>query len=98
MDAAMKMYLDADMVYDELQGLRRCNAQQDVWAEGWDDAISALEIELENMPSADVRPVMHGEWRSGAFGGIVCSVCGHWARRLVLPKFCEGCGAKMGER
>lgn len=53
---------------------------------------------LESIPSADVRPVVHGEWEPG---NPICPVCGEdkfkgldadiWAD--WQPPFCPNCGA-----
>ena len=61
----------------------------------------ALEA-LENLPSADVAPVVHGEWVEAARSDNdwICSVCGGllwWCgvTEDVLPAFCPNCGALM---
>lgn len=67
---------------------------------------SALKI-IQNIPAADVRPVVHGKWvksKMSAWGyrqWYECSECGepvfpsygHPAR----TNFCHNCGAKMKE-
>lgn len=55
---------------------------------------------VEGIPSADVRPVVHGEWEPG---NSACPVCGEdkfkgldadiWAD--WQPPFCPNCGADM---
>lgn len=60
---------------------------------------SVLEY-VENLPAADVVPVVHGRW--GHLGGDEwwCPVCGFiittegsWDK--PTKKYCENCGAKM---
>ena len=55
--------------------------------------------------SADVAPVVHGEWIEAKLNGMslypdgqkMCSVCGQImpSRWEAMPPFCYGCGAKM---
>ena len=56
---------------------------------------------LENLPSADVAPVVHGRWVKEDRGHVeycaVCDQCGFdwmWSDRGYF-KFCPNCGAKM---
>lgn len=57
--------------------------------------------EINEIPAADVAPVVHGEWVRSNNEEICltvkCSVCGMaqplWAKRDY--KFCPDCGAKM---
>jgi rubrerythrin len=64
----------------------------------------ALAIDLEqminNQPTVDAVPVVHGEWikklrsNGGYIASITCSVCGcSWHR--VTYNFCPECGADM---
>lgn len=63
--------------------------------DAWDEIIDALE----NIPAADVAPVVHGRWipfHSEAAGDIqYCSACeiGFGAK----TDYCPHCGAKMME-
>ena len=65
---------------------------------------------LENLPSADVAPVVHARWIKPTgmmppeyHGHYECSACGTWAGRdwlrpwkeVLLTDHCPGCGAKM---
>lgn len=60
-------------------------------------AIMPLKGALENLPAADVRPVVHGRWKN-IIQGIIpsgqCSNCGAWDK---VTRFCPNCGADMGE-
>ena len=71
---------------------------------GSKDFIYGIETVLEyaeNLPAADVAPVVHGRWECGK----PCSVCGEdrfkgldadiWAD--WEPLYCPNCGAKMDE-
>lgn len=60
----------------------------------------ALREALAKVPTADVRPVVHGSWKTHGDGACSCSVC-----QLGLESFVEGifynycpfCGADMRE-
>lgn len=58
------------------------------------------------IPSADVAPVIHGEWRhsryedcSESFELVKCSNCSHEAYAMAIyvrgGNYCPNCGAKM---
>ena len=63
--------------------------------DAWDEIIDALE----NIPSADVAPVVHGRWNADE----TCSLCGEKSTEGLdatkwdywLPNYCPNCGAKM---
>lgn len=62
---------------------------------------SVLEY-VENLPAADVAPVVHGRWiecrAPHAMGGISakCSACNKNVQYLGNPlNYCPNCGAKM---
>ena len=60
---------------------------------------------IRNIPSADVQPVVHGEWVDGGVDGVgacgieyrynKCSVCGYEYSFPMKYKFCPNCGADM---
>ena len=61
-------------------------------------AVVGIDVYVENMPSADVQPVKHGEWKINSDGYYpYCSVCGTVADQLTkhLTKYCPNCGARM---
>ena len=60
---------------------------------------SVLEY-VENLPAADVAPVVHGEWVHLGGDEWCCSACGFvittegsWDK--PTKKYCEDCGARM---
>ena len=55
--------------------------------------IRGLLDELENLPPADVRPVVRGEW-IGDGDCIICSNC-KTAYTFMGSNFCPNCGADM---
>ena len=60
---------------------------------------------IRNIPSADVQPVVHGEWVDGGVDGVgacgieyrynKCSVCGYEYSFPMKYNFCPNCGANM---
>lgn len=57
--------------------------------DAWDEIIDALE----NIPAADVAPVVHGEWIHHDDGVVTCSECGN--AESSDSYYCRYCGAKM---
>lgn len=55
---------------------------------------SALKI-IQNIPAADVAPVVHGRWREMDKGYYVCSACNTFITVNYGYKYCPNCGAKM---
>lgn len=58
--------------------------------------ISALLEAWNNIPSADVQPVVHGHWEllHWAFDSYRCSECS-FEQRLEEFHYCPNCGADM---
>lgn len=60
------------------------------------DFEEALEA-IEAVPTADVEPVRHGEWKICCDGYYpYCSVCKEEPIGRKMSKYCPNCGAKMG--
>lgn len=67
--------------------------------DAWDVIIDALE----NIPSADVAPVVHGRWEYipqtfNTLSQFRCSFCGWWSLDPSIDgayNYCPNCGAKM---
>lgn len=58
------------------------------------DARPFLAERIRNIPSADVAPVKHGEWKWSHDGE--CSVCGYRNSNFEY-NYCPNCGADMME-
>lgn len=95
----MPKYIDTDNI---LQGLFTSLPESE-YARGWNDGLKAV---AENAPTADVVPVVRGEWilSESAIGQkqYFCSACkddDYWKRRFCFgdEKFCPNCGADMRE-
>ena len=55
---------------------------------------------IKDIPAADVKPVMRGEWIANGnefdeYGFVICSVCGARFFRGDSYNFCPNCGARM---
>ena len=57
---------------------------------------SVLEY-VENLPAADVAPVVRGRWvlANKAYDKYKCSNCGALDYIIIGQKYCRYCGAKM---
>lgn len=72
------------------------NENAESYKRGWNDAIDAI---IENEPTADVQPVVRGEWIEDGYNDepCVCSNCGHPEpiKARFLYSYCPNCGADM---
>lgn len=64
------------------------------------DAVQAYANYIANLPTADVKPVVHGEWIYNEYGKPICSVCKKEMWRGAGGKYkpsdyCPSCGAEM---
>lgn len=64
----------------------------DNWLRGYGEAVDDFLAICDNLPTADVVEVRHGEW-IGHEGYEECNNCHHKA--LFCHKYCPNCGAKM---
>lgn len=78
------------------------------------EAARAVAIWLADLPTADVRPIVHGKWieHRAQYGNVIwvkwrCSICGYRREssplhRIAAKKpdasYCEICGADMREK
>lgn len=70
--------------------------------------VKAVIAYIEDIPAADVAPVVHGRWEYipqtlDTLSQFRCSVCGWWSLDPSIDNaynYCPNCGAKMdgGER
>ena len=117
----MRRYIDADAYAAEMKTRQdACKEIMDAAKEdeNWEvyDRMGAMfsifveaKLTLDNMPTIDAVPVVHGEWIETEMGyddyAWVCTVCGEpWVLNAGTPSennmnYCPNCGAKMdGER
>lgn len=101
----MAEYIEREALREVLVGLR--DAYADVDDEDSCGLIEDVLGEVNAQPTADVAPVVHGEWIFGEIGPVGCTVkcsaCG-WGLNSVDPvlwvdyaghNYCGSCGAKM---
>ena len=99
----MSEYISRNEVYQKLHEAGGCDAS-DEWGRGYDAGITeAIDI-IDNIPSADAAPIVHGHWDCGydMFEYAICSSCKWdsgeaWEYAKKNFKFCPHCGAKMDE-
>ena len=94
----MPRYIDADKILDKM---RNVMDMQDLYL-----PMHFIDLVIDEMPAADIREVVHGEWLQmnevdiDGNAQYQCSVC--HAGDLHVPSvevpFCWKCGAKMGGR
>lgn len=67
-----------------------------------DDIPVVFKKDIEAIPAADVRPVVHAKWIGVALGDARCSNCGEvygvCGGLMGDYNFCPNCGADMRER
>lgn len=54
---------------------------------------------LDEVPAADVRPVVHGAWKPNPRNPywLDCTVCGYGKPERMVYNFCPNCGADCRE-
>ncbi len=90
----MNKYIDKDMAIE---------VSRAVWRVTGDAQVAKVTVQLEELPSADVKEVRHGKWieeNDTVIHGH-CSSCGWnaiWQESDVFGmSYCPNCGAKMDE-
>ena len=60
------------------------------------DALLTEGCGIDEVPTADVAPVVHASWEKGFLGiALMCSNCNVPSPNPVYYKYCPNCGAKM---
>lgn len=69
--------------------------------------LGSVYREIEELPAADVRPVVRGKWTKELHPNVrynqyKCSICGEFSGHdsegwIWKPNFCPNCGADMRE-
>lgn len=91
----MADYIDrAAIKWHDEEFEERCH--NDRWTEV---ATIAFKKEVDKIPAADVRPVVHRRWIRYGAEKWYCSGCGLTieTEEECLPNFCKDCGADMRE-
>ena len=86
----MARYIDADAVIQVLDRSRNhlcalsCSK----------DIVDKQIADVKDIPTADVRPNVKGEWKEGKYGIKYCSDCGA-INNSAHKNFCPNCGVDM---
>ena len=102
----MAEYIEREAAVNAIIAIMPSMSTPDGHGERDDLVLAAQEMcednirEINNIPTADVAPVVHGRWVYGEDVDIQCSVCGADAftegdYRQVKSRYCPNCGAKM---
>jgi hypothetical protein len=90
----MNKYINAEKLVEILKGIMVFGADRIL---DFNDGIDYVTDLIDEMPSADVVEVKHGEWRPERTRfGFYCNNCkmySYWS-----TNFCPNCGADMRER
>lgn len=87
----MSRYIDVDLIQYEPMLRPQGNGN-------YEDCEIAYRDEIDNIPTADVRENVRGEWGRTKNGFIYCSNCeATWYENAWTDKwhFCPNCGADM---
>lgn len=81
----MAEYIDKQAFIDHMMGTSR---------------YFTVKFDIENFPTADVAPVVHGRWEEASDGdGIICPFCRTDFCTIIYDtehfNYCPNCGAKM---
>lgn len=70
--------------------------QEKVFHNLTDEFYGAMQA-IDELPPADVAPVVHVHWKDNKNGTVSCSRCSTWFQKEREPylRFCGYCGAKM---
>lgn len=99
----MARYVDVELVkprIEELIGatldlIDVCSLDSDEEQE-----LKNIAVDLcDAIPTADVAPVVHGEWESKYESGefLTCTNCGYGIYHTEKTPYCPHCGAEMGD-
>lgn len=90
----MKEYIEREAILQHKRKMRGFDLSE----EFWDKAVLCEDI--QNIPAADVVPVVHGEWIAkihndglGNYTLYHCSECD--CKNAYKRNYCGNCGAKM---
>lgn len=93
--------IDADALQVQLERKKAGVANQR-YIEGWNDCMMRVKSMVSKAPTIDVAPVVYGRWTHLGGDEWFCSACGFvistegsWEK--PTKKYCEDCGAKMGQ-
>lgn len=89
-------YISREAAIGKITALINKSGKYTAYESGADDACYIVEHEI---PTADVRPVVHGKWNhdgSDWKNRFICDQCGYkWFFEAEEARFCPNCGADM---
>lgn len=96
----MADYISREAAIEKITALINKSGKYTAYESGADDACFILEHEI---PAADVRPVVRGEWiwelADNGWANHICSCCGYTKNTDIHValgwNFCPNCGADM---
>lgn len=86
---------------------KHANTGENDYEIGFDDGVQMMLDEIQDAPTVDAVPVIHGHWVANMAyycdeSGVVdykCSECSSYVvYEEYLPNYCPNCGAKMEEK
>lgn len=88
----MAEYIEREVIKKMLE-----NAQ--IISDGEYSGYCTEDINVDDIPTENVEPVVHGNWIHDRKEHVHCSNCGDGRniRTQIAWKFCPSCGAKMDE-
>ena len=97
----MAEYIDREAAIAKCREIAACEWNHRASPVSWADAYEQFAEDIEEIPAADVAPVVHGRWieKSAPARKIYfeCSHCGAQENKHTAIKgyYCWRCGAKM---
>jgi len=87
--------IDADALTGKCHQICEVEWNKRASPNSWTDAYESFIEDIEEAPTVDAVPVVHGRWiKDGDY--VVCSECGEdHAWDEYRATYCEDCGAKM---
>ena len=88
--------VNADALLSEMEKYNDLSARyRNEYLYGMQQQLETCIELVEDAPTVDAAPVVHGQWIDKDGGIATCSVCGdRWGVWSVM-KYCPNCGAKM---
>ncbi len=98
----MSEYIEREKVYEIINAsLNEIPKLKELFSEdyirGCQTTLGIVTSDIQNVPAADVAPVVHGHWEYDSETFNICSACKRRLDDMRGYKYCPVCGAKMDE-